>query len=276
MLNALDLAGIPLNAADRDLDDPVVVAGGHAAFNPEPIADFVDCAVLGDGEQAVLEITEVVRSWKADGRERRPRGAAVPARDRGRRRLRPALLRRRLPAGRPHPAGPPEPRRRAVPRREADRDGPRRVAVPEAAAGAARGDRARADERRDLPRLHARLPVLPGRHDHAAGPRAVASPASARWSSAGSPRPATRRSGCCRCRAPTTPRSATIAKGLADRYEGTQTSLSLPDDAGRRVQHRPGQRADPQRPPDRTDVRPRGRLRAAAARSSTRRSPRRT
>jgi radical SAM family uncharacterized protein len=67
MINALDLAGIPLAAKDRDTTHPVVVAGGHAAFNPEPIAEFVDCAVLGDGEQAVLEMTEVVRSWKAGG-----------------------------------------------------------------------------------------------------------------------------------------------------------------------------------------------------------------
>jgi radical SAM family uncharacterized protein len=68
MLTALDLAGIPLSADDRSADDPIVLAGGHAAFNPEPIAEFVDAAVLGDGEQAVLEITEVVRAWKAAGR----------------------------------------------------------------------------------------------------------------------------------------------------------------------------------------------------------------
>jgi radical SAM family uncharacterized protein len=68
LLTALDLAGIPLLAADRDESHPVVVAGGHAAFNPEPIADFVDAAVLGDGEQAVLAITDVVRDWKAQGR----------------------------------------------------------------------------------------------------------------------------------------------------------------------------------------------------------------
>ena len=47
---------------------PVVVAGGHAAFNPEPVADFVDCAVLGDGEQVVGDITDVVAAWKAQGR----------------------------------------------------------------------------------------------------------------------------------------------------------------------------------------------------------------
>jgi radical SAM family uncharacterized protein len=68
LLTALDLAGIPLLAAERGLDDPVVLAGGHAAFNPEPMADFIDAAVLGDGEQAVLAITELVRGWKADGR----------------------------------------------------------------------------------------------------------------------------------------------------------------------------------------------------------------
>src|SRR5687767_726430 len=65
MLNALDLAGIPLHAVDRGEDDPVVIAGGHAAFNPEPIADFIDAAVLGDGEEVVLAISEVVREWKA-------------------------------------------------------------------------------------------------------------------------------------------------------------------------------------------------------------------
>jgi len=68
LLTALDLAGIPLEAKDRDESHPVVIAGGHAAFNPEPIADFIDAAVLGDGEQAVLTITDVVRAWKAEGR----------------------------------------------------------------------------------------------------------------------------------------------------------------------------------------------------------------
>jgi radical SAM family uncharacterized protein len=68
MLNALDLAGIALHAADRGDDEPIVLAGGHAAFNPEPIADFIDAAVLGDGEEVVLAISEVVREWKAEGR----------------------------------------------------------------------------------------------------------------------------------------------------------------------------------------------------------------
>ena len=68
LLTALDLAGIPLHAVDRGDDDPVVLAGGHAAFNPEPVADFIDAAVLGDGEEIVLAISEVVREWKAEGR----------------------------------------------------------------------------------------------------------------------------------------------------------------------------------------------------------------
>ncbi|BCJ36747.1 B12-binding domain-containing radical SAM protein [Actinocatenispora thailandica] len=67
LLTALDLAGIPLHAADRDDSHPIVLAGGHAAFNPEPIADFLDAAVLGDGEEAVLEITDIVRAFKAEG-----------------------------------------------------------------------------------------------------------------------------------------------------------------------------------------------------------------
>jgi radical SAM family uncharacterized protein len=68
MLTALDLAGIALHAKDRDINAPLVVAGGHAAFNPEPIADFIDVAVLGDGEEAVLLISGIVRQWKAEGR----------------------------------------------------------------------------------------------------------------------------------------------------------------------------------------------------------------
>jgi radical SAM family uncharacterized protein len=68
LLTALDLAGIPLLAADRGDDDPVVLGGGHSAFNPEPVADFLDAAVLGDGEEAVLGITGLIRAWKAEGR----------------------------------------------------------------------------------------------------------------------------------------------------------------------------------------------------------------
>ncbi|WP_219905319.1 TIGR03960 family B12-binding radical SAM protein [Actinopolyspora mortivallis] len=67
LLTALDLAGIPLHARDRTDEHPIVLAGGHAAFNPEPVAEFVDAVVLGDGEQAVLEITELIRAFKEEG-----------------------------------------------------------------------------------------------------------------------------------------------------------------------------------------------------------------
>jgi radical SAM family uncharacterized protein len=68
MLTELDLAGVPIHARDRREHDPIVLAGGHAAFNPEPIADFLDAAVLGDGEQIALTISEVIREWKAEDR----------------------------------------------------------------------------------------------------------------------------------------------------------------------------------------------------------------
>jgi radical SAM family uncharacterized protein len=67
LLTALDLAAIPLISSERRLADPLVIAGGHAAFNPEPIADFLDAVILGDGEQAVLMVTDLVREWKAAG-----------------------------------------------------------------------------------------------------------------------------------------------------------------------------------------------------------------
>jgi radical SAM family uncharacterized protein len=68
LLVALNLAGIPLLAKDRTEDDPIIVAGGHAAFNPEPVTDFIDCAVLGDGEEAVLRITALLREHRHKGR----------------------------------------------------------------------------------------------------------------------------------------------------------------------------------------------------------------
>lgn len=72
LLTALELSCIPLESKDRTEDHPIVMAGGHAAFNPEPVADFIDVAVIGDGEQAVLEVTEIIRAWKAG---RSPAGA---------------------------------------------------------------------------------------------------------------------------------------------------------------------------------------------------------
>ena len=68
MLTAIDLAGIPLHADKRTEEHPIVIAGGHAAFNPEPIAPFIDAAIIGDGEQAVLRVTDVIAEWKREGR----------------------------------------------------------------------------------------------------------------------------------------------------------------------------------------------------------------
>ena len=66
VLNMLDLAGIPVRAAERDDSHPLVIAGGSCALNPEPMADFIDVFVIGDGEEAVLEMLETFRHWKEE------------------------------------------------------------------------------------------------------------------------------------------------------------------------------------------------------------------
>jgi radical SAM family uncharacterized protein len=68
VLNLIDLAGVPVRSADRRPEHPLVVAGGHCTYNPEPLADFLDAVVLGDGEEVVGEITGVIADWKASGR----------------------------------------------------------------------------------------------------------------------------------------------------------------------------------------------------------------
>lgn len=70
VLNCLDLAGLPVRSAERTEEHPLVVVGGHCTYNPEPIADFVDLVVLGDGEEAVGEITEVLAAARAEGTPR--------------------------------------------------------------------------------------------------------------------------------------------------------------------------------------------------------------
>jgi radical SAM family uncharacterized protein len=67
VLNMLDLAQIPLLAAERGDGHPLVIAGGSSALNPEPLADFIDLFVLGDGEEVVPEFVEVFRRWKRSG-----------------------------------------------------------------------------------------------------------------------------------------------------------------------------------------------------------------
>src|SRR3954447_14750778 len=68
VLNMVDLAGVPVRVADRGPEHPLIAAGGHCAFNPEPLADYVDLFVMGDGEEVVADITAIVRDWKSGGR----------------------------------------------------------------------------------------------------------------------------------------------------------------------------------------------------------------
>jgi radical SAM family uncharacterized protein/radical SAM-linked protein len=91
ILNMLNLAGIPLRSGERRDGDPFVIAGGPVAFNPEPIAEFIDLFLLGDAEEAILEICEAVHRWKASGGRREAlleawtkiEGCYVPALHRG-------------------------------------------------------------------------------------------------------------------------------------------------------------------------------------------------
>ncbi|MBI4745783.1 MAG: TIGR03960 family B12-binding radical SAM protein [Deltaproteobacteria bacterium] len=69
MLNMMELAGIPIWASERDESFPLIIAGGPCLFNPEPVADFLDAALIGDGEEAFPEIVEVYRNWKLRGCE---------------------------------------------------------------------------------------------------------------------------------------------------------------------------------------------------------------
>ena len=64
VLNMLDLAGIPVLASERNDSHPLIIAGGTCALNPEPMADFIDLFVIGDGEEAILELLDSFRQWK--------------------------------------------------------------------------------------------------------------------------------------------------------------------------------------------------------------------
>ena len=75
VLNILDLAQIPLFSHERDSSHPLVIAGGSCALNPEPVADFIDLFVIGEGEEVLIELVEVFRARKGD-REKLLRQAA--------------------------------------------------------------------------------------------------------------------------------------------------------------------------------------------------------
>lgn len=68
VLNMLDLAGIPLWARERGEDMPFVVGGGPCVYNVEPIADFFDFFIVGDGEETIVDVTEALITWKRAGR----------------------------------------------------------------------------------------------------------------------------------------------------------------------------------------------------------------
>jgi radical SAM family uncharacterized protein len=69
VLNMLDLAGIPVLASERDESHPLIIAGGSCCLNPEPMADFIDAFIIGDGEEVILEFLEVWRGEK--GRDKK-------------------------------------------------------------------------------------------------------------------------------------------------------------------------------------------------------------
>ena len=73
-LNMLDLAGLPLHAAERTNEQPFVIGGGPCVYNTEPIADFFDFFVLGDGEEIVVEVCDALIAWKKAGRPDGRRG----------------------------------------------------------------------------------------------------------------------------------------------------------------------------------------------------------
>ena len=76
-LTMLDLGGVPLLAAERDERHPIVIAGGHATYNPDPMADFVDAFVIGEGEEVIVEIVEAIRKVKYSIPNTQPQRSAV-------------------------------------------------------------------------------------------------------------------------------------------------------------------------------------------------------
>ncbi len=69
VLNMLDLAQIPVLASERNDSHPLVIAGGSCVLNPEPMADFIDFFVIGEGEEVLLELLDSFRNWKRPGKE---------------------------------------------------------------------------------------------------------------------------------------------------------------------------------------------------------------
>ncbi len=68
VLNLLDLAGMPVRSDERDESYPVVIAGGHACYNPEPMSDFIDAFVIGEGEEIIVEIARTLQMLRGSTR----------------------------------------------------------------------------------------------------------------------------------------------------------------------------------------------------------------
>jgi radical SAM family uncharacterized protein len=69
LLELLDLADLPLHSADRDARHPLVIAGGHATFNPEPVTDFVDAFIIGEGEEAIVDVVKTYQRHREADRD---------------------------------------------------------------------------------------------------------------------------------------------------------------------------------------------------------------
>lgn len=70
VLTMLDLSGIPLRAADRSVEHPLIIAGGSGCFNPEPMSPFFDAMIIGEGEEVIFDIIEAHTSWRKAGETR--------------------------------------------------------------------------------------------------------------------------------------------------------------------------------------------------------------
>ena len=68
ILNMLDLGGVPVLAAERTEEDPLVIVGGPCVYNPEPLADFFDFAIIGEGEEVMAQVMEAYKAWKKAGK----------------------------------------------------------------------------------------------------------------------------------------------------------------------------------------------------------------
>ena len=67
VIDMLSLGGVPVWSSERSQADPIVIAGGPCAFNPEPLADFIDAFVIGDGEDAILDVLNLIKTDNKEG-----------------------------------------------------------------------------------------------------------------------------------------------------------------------------------------------------------------